>query len=69
MNKDLKMKAIEICMKHRATIEFLPVIEHHVCDQYLGMTYGCPAVIEDLVNNGYMLSMDKGHIIIDKLNF
>lgn len=66
MDKKEKMEAIEICMKHRATIEFTPVINGRCYEQYLGMTYGCPAVITELVKAGFNLSQDEGHIIIDK---
>ena len=66
MTNENKMKAIEICMKNRATVEFHPVIKKMVYEQYLGLTYACPMVINNLVEAGFSLSMNDGHIIIDK---
>lgn len=68
MNEVQKTRAVGICRKHRATVEFHPVITGKVYQEYLGMTYACPAVINELVKEGFSLSLHEGHIIIDNYN-
>jgi len=66
MRKEDMMVAVEICMKHRGTVEFHPVVGTQVTDKYIGLIYACPALINELVKEGYSLSLNDGHILVDK---
>ena len=66
MTREDMLAAVEICMKHRGTVEFKPVVGTQVKDDYIGLVYACPALISELVKAGYSLSLSDGHILIDK---
>lgn len=60
MKREDILAAVEICMKHIGTVEFKPK------DNYIGLVYACPALINELVKAGYLLSLNDGHILVDK---
>lgn len=60
------LEAVQICMKYRGTVEFHPVVGTQVKDDFIGLTYACPALINELVAEGFKLSLHEGHILVDK---
>lgn len=66
MKREDILAVVEICMRHRGTVEFKPVVGTQVKDDCIGLVYACPALIDELVKAGYSLSLNDGHILIDK---
>lgn len=67
MNQTDKMKAIEICMKHITTVEMIPTVNGFVKHDVLGIVNSCTATLQELIENGFMLHMENGHILVDKI--
>ena len=66
MKKEDLRKAVEICMGHRGTVEFRPAINGFVQDDALALTSASPALVNDLVKNGYSLNLEAGRVFIAK---
>lgn len=67
MTRENKMKAIEILSNTLCTIEMQAVIDGRVHEEFLAVTDCCHNSIKKLMENGYIVSLQEGKLIVDKI--
>lgn len=67
MNNEHFDQAVQICIKHKTSVEFCPTKGNIVLNgNNLAIKESCPVTIKELVLKGFSLSLQEGKIFIDK---